>query len=357
MQHLIPLYLLACLLLGTVAMVLLAIHVRRAKNRALLFFSLAFACFGVGVLRNLLLSYLGINLQRGLSPLAYGVLAAGFPFSFLMQACIALAADELAKPPFKRASDVVACSVAGLELVLSLTPLFAQYLPGERRVALGPLFGAMNGSIIAYMAYAASVLVAYRKRIEGIRARKLLVAFAGLSAAFIPALAIDEFRFSGSASIAEVPLGFIVSPLYFAVVSAGVIAVGIRALAATGRSAVEGPETPPDAERRGDADISATLESLRAVSFERIAAAAGLSARELETARLLVRGLPDKAIAAELGISPRTVGNHVSSIFRKSGVGSRFELAAALDQAAPVAVRSVPAVPKGSPIPPIPPSR
>jgi signal transduction histidine kinase/DNA-binding NarL/FixJ family response regulator len=54
----------------------------------------------------------------------------------------------------------------------------------------------------------------------------------------------------------------------------------------------------------------------------------GLSRREIEVSRLILEGLSDKEIAQALGLSPSTVGNHNSRIFRKLGVGSRMGLIA-----------------------------
>jgi len=51
-----------------------------------------------------------------------------------------------------------------------------------------------------------------------------------------------------------------------------------------------------------------------------------LSGRELEIARLVEGRKSNKAIAKELGISPRTVSTHLSNIFQKVGVSSRGEL-------------------------------
>ena len=51
-----------------------------------------------------------------------------------------------------------------------------------------------------------------------------------------------------------------------------------------------------------------------------------LSARELEIARLVEERKSNKAIARELGISPRTVSTHLSNIYQKVGVSSRVEL-------------------------------
>ena len=55
--------------------------------------------------------------------------------------------------------------------------------------------------------------------------------------------------------------------------------------------------------------------------------AEALSQRELEIARLVARRKSNKAIAKELGISPRTVSTHLSNAFQKLEVSSRGELA------------------------------
>ena len=54
---------------------------------------------------------------------------------------------------------------------------------------------------------------------------------------------------------------------------------------------------------------------------------ARLTEREAEIARLVVARKANKEIAAELGISARTVTTHVANIFSKMGVSSRAELA------------------------------
>ncbi|MBA4807941.1 helix-turn-helix transcriptional regulator [Brevundimonas sp.] len=48
-----------------------------------------------------------------------------------------------------------------------------------------------------------------------------------------------------------------------------------------------------------------------------------LSPREIECVRLAGLGLEDKEIAARLGISPRTVGNHLHRAYAKMGVSDR----------------------------------
>ncbi|MGC8626618.1 MAG: response regulator [Acidimicrobiales bacterium] len=54
---------------------------------------------------------------------------------------------------------------------------------------------------------------------------------------------------------------------------------------------------------------------------------ASLTPRELEVLGLVSRGLPNKRIAAELGLGVRTVEGYVSSVLAKLGVGSRTEAA------------------------------
>jgi DNA-binding NarL/FixJ family response regulator len=53
------------------------------------------------------------------------------------------------------------------------------------------------------------------------------------------------------------------------------------------------------------------------------AGAAGLSPREIEVLQLLASGLSNKDIARQLGISPKTVGNHVEHVYTKIGADNR----------------------------------
>jgi non-specific serine/threonine protein kinase len=62
-------------------------------------------------------------------------------------------------------------------------------------------------------------------------------------------------------------------------------------------------------------------------SRPRPAAPAGLSARELEVVRLITDGLANKAIAAQLHVSVRTVESHVRHALAKAGRSNRTQLA------------------------------
>jgi predicted ATPase/DNA-binding CsgD family transcriptional regulator/Tfp pilus assembly protein PilF len=59
-----------------------------------------------------------------------------------------------------------------------------------------------------------------------------------------------------------------------------------------------------------------------------VSASGGLTARELEIARLIARGLSNRGIADELTISPATAARHVANIFGKLGFSSRAQVAA-----------------------------
>jgi DNA-binding CsgD family transcriptional regulator len=56
-------------------------------------------------------------------------------------------------------------------------------------------------------------------------------------------------------------------------------------------------------------------------------AADGVTDREADVLRLIGQGLANKEIAAELGLSPRTVEKHVESLLRKTGARTRVDLA------------------------------
>lgn len=51
----------------------------------------------------------------------------------------------------------------------------------------------------------------------------------------------------------------------------------------------------------------------------------GLTGRESEVLRLVAQGLTDAEVAARLSISPRTVGQHLRSVYAKLDVRSRTE--------------------------------
>jgi DNA-binding NarL/FixJ family response regulator len=71
-----------------------------------------------------------------------------------------------------------------------------------------------------------------------------------------------------------------------------------------------------------DQFLATNLRAPGAISLD------GLTAREREVLRVLAQGFDNRAIAASLKISEKTVRNHVSVIFSKMGVTSRAQAVA-----------------------------
>jgi DNA-binding CsgD family transcriptional regulator len=71
---------------------------------------------------------------------------------------------------------------------------------------------------------------------------------------------------------------------------------------------------------------AASVNSVLAVAGHRPAAPAapaGLTERELEVLTMVCRGRTSKQVASALGISAKTVNNHIERAYLKIGVGSR----------------------------------
>lgn len=98
------------------------------------------------------------------------------------------------------------------------------------------------------------------------------------------------------------------------------VGLACRALADEDTAALE-----LEAARGAYAELGAMPDLTRVDSFTGTARgdAHGLTARELEVLRHLASGETNKAIAAQLVLSERTVDRHVSNIFAKLGVSSR----------------------------------
>lgn len=72
-----------------------------------------------------------------------------------------------------------------------------------------------------------------------------------------------------------------------------------------------------------DGEINLLIELSKPKSID-----SPLSNREMQVLALIVQGQPNKEIAYQLSISPKTVQFHIKSIFNKMEVGSRTEAAA-----------------------------
>jgi HD-GYP domain-containing protein (c-di-GMP phosphodiesterase class II) len=79
-----------------------------------------------------------------------------------------------------------------------------------------------------------------------------------------------------------------------------------------------------DAGRFARVEVDAVLAAAGQASRPaRVARPAGLTEREVDVLRLIARGHANKAVAAALGISPKTVGHHIEHIYAKAGVTTR----------------------------------
>ncbi|WP_187432543.1 LuxR family transcriptional regulator [Agromyces mariniharenae] len=92
----------------------------------------------------------------------------------------------------------------------------------------------------------------------------------------------------------------------------------------------EGARVELESARQLFTELGTTPDLRRVESLATTAGAApdGLSEREIEVLRLVAAGMTNRAIAAQLYISERTVHRHISNIFGRIGVNSRAAAAA-----------------------------
>jgi DNA-binding CsgD family transcriptional regulator len=72
-----------------------------------------------------------------------------------------------------------------------------------------------------------------------------------------------------------------------------------------------------------DAVLSAAGHASARASRTRAGGPGGLTTRETDVLRLVAVGYPNKAVARQLQIAPKTVGNHIERIYVKLGVSNR----------------------------------
>lgn len=289
------------LCLGSGAFSLALATALKSGRRELKAFLLLFSSLALLVATNFALFSLAAARDPGGAGAMRALMATNKFLSALAFLSIALVAQSLLDVPWKVAGGALASAAAAMSALASVM--------GDFRVA--PL--APAGLLLAL--YGLALLVRYRRRIAGAEAKALLRRFSILTLAFMPGFAYDLFSGSGASGIPRLPLLLPFFAYYFAALSAGVILEALKALLL--------PDAPPGAVARpGDAP---RIDG-RELALDSLAEKSALSPREKEIARLVARGLGNKQIAASLGISDRTVGNHIYGMFRKIGISSRFEL-------------------------------
>ncbi len=79
-----------------------------------------------------------------------------------------------------------------------------------------------------------------------------------------------------------------------------------------------------DRGRFGRVEVDGVLQAAgQATRPANAARPSGLTEREVDVLRLIARGHANKAVAATLGLSPKTVGHHIEHIYAKAGVTTR----------------------------------
>lgn len=307
-KHVLIAYLVAALSVGSASSAILFAALRKSRNPALRIYALFFASLLLMLLRGIAVDYIGANLEGRLTPIAVVLLFfAPVPLTVLLLGLLPLLAHRLTTVPWRRRGDAIVVAAMTALCALALSPLYASYSPDMGRIGFGPAFIGVNAVLFACAVYSIIIVFARIRMVaEGLRGltTKALIAFA----LYLPGLAWDLLARPGG-SFRDAPVLPAVFPLFFMVLSAGNAVYGIRYLS-SGRSAAapDSPERP--------------LE-------ERVAALAltyALSPREAEVATLVARGLGNKQVAHRLGIGAKTADNHVYNLYKKVGIGSRFEL-------------------------------
>jgi DNA-binding CsgD family transcriptional regulator/tetratricopeptide (TPR) repeat protein len=97
----------------------------------------------------------------------------------------------------------------------------------------------------------------------------------------------------------------------------------LMGLACLGRRDPDSADMEFDAARLVFEQLGAAPDVARVQALSRAPTAGGLTAREAQVLRLVATGMTNRAVAAELFLSEKTVARHVSNIFTKLGVSSR----------------------------------
>ena len=319
MQHLLPLYLVLCILPGIGALTVMSALASRFKNTGLILYLIAFGCLTIIWLQDLVMFYLGINISEEITPGIFALLSLNIPFTVLMQTTLPMAVHEVTRPPGKRWINGTIILISIVEMAIYYTPLVMRYSRETQTLFFGPMYPFTNFLQLLLIGYSAGMIIIRRKTITNISVRRYVLTTAIIIAVFLPAIAYDQLIFRGLKSINTVPIAVLLSPLFYAVVSLAALFFGIRFWISSANQN-NGDDSKP---QTGD---KAPFE----IILKNLADESGLSEREMTIIPLIADGLGNKQIALELHISSKTVGNHIYNIYRKLNISSRYELLALL---------------------------
>ena len=235
-------------------------------------------------------------------------LASSF-FRFFLMASIAVMGNELLPVETRRVRN----SVFGL---IALGCFVYAGLVGVPTVEEGRIVISMPDRVrvvdfifIATVVYTLTVGITKMDRLTE-TARGLIKRIVILIVLFLPVIVIDNMRI--------VYGSILLSPLLYCALSLTVLEYllrpSFRYIAATGNEVGEAPAATSEERLRHVLDPHA------------------LSEREMQTAVLAAQGFSNRQIGEELFVSIPTVKSHLYSVYKKSGIRSRYQLSALLSE-------------------------
>lgn len=275
---------------GPSAFLLLWLTYKRTGEVALR--SLAFSLLGlVFVMIGNATEYLSVVLRRWDARVSFLILNEAFLATVMMGAFLARFAHETTRTALSKRLRTAfwVFSVVFFFMVISLT----LFLNGGQTVDVGKGYLTVNLFGMGCLLYATTVVIRNRRGLPDVY-RFMPMFMPILMVLGVVSVMNDVFHFGALLHGPEFPF----SPVFFFLVNVVNVVVCIRFLLQAKEDAPAPPHIP---------DFS-------------------LSDRESEIVPLIVDGLSNEDIASKLFISPHTVKNHVTSIFRKAGVANRFEL-------------------------------
>lgn len=278
------------LLTGPSAFLFLWLTYKRTREASLR--SLAFSMLGlVFILVGNATEYLSVVLHRWDARVSFLILNEVFLSTIMAAAFLVRFAHEGTRKTLtkRRWTTFWASSVVFFFLVISLS----LFLHGPNDVDVSKGYLATNVFVSTCQLYATLVIIRNRKGLPA-EYRFMPIFTIVLMVIGVVSVMNDVFHFGVLLHGPDFPF----SPVFFFLVNVSIVFVCLKFLLGTREGAPATGAMPDFA----------------------------LSDRESEIVPLIIEGLSNDDIASRLFISPHTVKNHVTSIFRKARVANRFEL-------------------------------
>lgn len=200
-------------------------------------------------------------------------------------------------------------SLLGLDFNRAKTVIFGGYAAGVVGVAIFLVINptsigagiALNILLFAMIAYGLVLLAFYYRRIPERALRRAIAAFFWLSVFFFPIFYLDVLVSNAASFAALSALDGLSLPVYFIALSVMSATFALRYL---------------------NKPAYSDGETITPFFIEQF----GITAREAEIIEKTISGATNREIGDELFISPKTVENHLYSIYQKLEVGNRGQM-------------------------------